>query len=148
MQVQTSRFGLLDVAEDKVFTVIGGLYGFEGREHFTLLNLGPQDSGLYWLQSLDDGDLAFILVNPLLCAPDYDLQPPDDDLAALGLADLGQALVMAICSVPEDFRQATANLQAPLLFNPEKRLGGQIITGNPVHALRHPIFPTAAAAAR
>ncbi|MGE5589023.1 MAG: flagellar assembly protein FliW [Bacillota bacterium] len=140
MELQTSRFGALVVADEKVLRFPDGLYGFEQCRQFVLLDLGRPDSGFFWLQSLDDGELAFILVNPLLFAPDYELEPVEEDLVSVGASTLDQTVVMALVSVPEDFRLATANLQAPLLINPDRRLGRQIITGNPAHALKHPVF--------
>ncbi len=150
MELQTSRFGTLTVPDEKVLGFPDGLYGFEESRQFVLVDLGRPDSGFFWLQSLEDGDLAFVLVNPLLFAPDYELDAIEEDLAAVGASTLDHAVVMALVSVPEDFRLATANLQAPLLINSDRRLGRQIITGNPSHSLKSPVFvaPQTAAATR
>jgi len=42
--------------------------------------------------------------------------------------------------VPEDVRAMTANLQAPLILNPVKRIAKQVILTDERFPLRYPVF--------
>ena len=60
--VDSAILGALDVGEDQVFTFPKGILGFPTCQRFVLL---PADrEGFFWLQSLDCGSLAFLLVDP------------------------------------------------------------------------------------
>jgi flagellar assembly factor FliW len=43
-------------------------------------------------------------------------------------------------TVPKDVRKMTANLQAPLVINPKKRLGKQVIVASPEYTTKHSIL--------
>ena len=59
MQIETTRFGALDIEERKVIQFPDGLPGFEDRRLFTLVPHHTADGGkgspFVWLQSLEDG---------------------------------------------------------------------------------------------
>jgi flagellar assembly factor FliW len=48
--------------------------------------------------------------------------------------------VLSILVVPEDIRAMTANLQAPLILNPLKRIAKQVILTDERFPLRYPVF--------
>ena len=64
MQIETTRFGTIDVAEEQLFHFPMGLLGFSSQKRYVVLDHAP-DSPLKWLQSVDDGSLAFIITDPL-----------------------------------------------------------------------------------
>ena len=49
MEVRTTRFGVIDIAEDRVITFPEGLLGFSDRTRFCLLQPGD-DACFFWLQ--------------------------------------------------------------------------------------------------
>ena len=59
----------------------------------------------------------------------------------MGAESPDQVLLYAIANVPpQDFRAATANLRAPLLFNPFTRKGRQVILADEQYRIREPLF--------
>ena len=60
MEVRTSRFGVIDIAEDRVITLPKGVLGFPNFTRYCLLQPGD-DACFFWLQSLDDPSLAFVV---------------------------------------------------------------------------------------
>ena len=57
MQVRTTRFGNVEIAEDRVIMFPNGLLGFSDYTRFCLLE-PSEDACFFWLQSLDDPALA------------------------------------------------------------------------------------------
>jgi flagellar assembly factor FliW len=140
--VETKRFGVLQVREDRIITFPEGLPGFPGQRRFVLVDL-QEDSPLKFLQSVDDPDLAFLVAEPLTFFPDYRVLVQPEDLAPIALDAPERGMVVAIVSVPEDFREATVNLRAPVVINPERSLARQVILEREDYGIRTPLFSTA-----
>ena len=136
MQVETERFGPLQVPEDRVLTFADGLPGFADARQFTLVD-GRDEGVLYWLQSMEDPALAFLCAVPWVFFPDYAPELSDDDQEALGLEKADDAMVLSILSVHREQQSITANLLGPIVVNQLTRQGRQVVlTGDdyPVQA--------------
>ena len=48
--------------------------------------------------------------------------------------------MLSILVVPEDVRAMTANMQAPIIINPLKRIAKQVILTDERFPLRYPVF--------
>lgn len=70
MEVRTSRFGTVNIADDRVITFQKGLLGFAECKRFCLLE-PAEDACFFWLQSLEDPDLAFVVTDPMIFVPEY-----------------------------------------------------------------------------
>lgn len=140
MKIETSRFGTLDLLEDKVIHVPSGLFGFPDSKRYTLLE-HRKGSPFVWLQSVDNGSLAFVLIDPLLVKPDYEVQISPEDMNELQLADAPdgiQTLVIVNITSGEKV-ELTVNLLGPIVINTKKKFGKQIILSDSEYSLRHPI---------
>ena len=63
MEVQGTRFGTLTVNEEEIILLNGGLMGFPMSSRYIMFPYSD-DSSFFWLQSIDEADIAFIVVNP------------------------------------------------------------------------------------
>ena len=124
--VETLHFGRIEVKEEEVLSFPEGLLGFPECRRYLLLE-DPAHAPFLWLQSLDNTDLSFVLVDPLNVKPDYRAQVPREEVAALELEDPGEARLFVICVVPRDMNNASANLKGPLVVNSKNRLGKQVV---------------------
>lgn len=140
MLVETKHFGQIKVDEAQIIIFPEGLPGFSGQRRFILLDI-EQGSALKFLQSVDDPDLAFLVAEPLTFFPDYRVSVRPEDLAAIALEEPDGGMVVAIVSVPEDFKKATANLKAPVVINPERSLAQQVILEREDYGIQTPLFP-------
>lgn len=148
MMIETTRFGRIPIDENHVITFPEGLPGFEGCRRFTLVphpsSDGTQDSPFEWLQSIEDGSLAFLAMDPRLVFPQYDPHLPSGELQSLALerADRDGARLYALLTVPKgDPCGITANLMAPVVVNAQARLGKQIVASGDCYGLRHRLLP-------
>ena len=125
MQLETARFGSLEVAPDAVITFTQPILGFQDYRRFVVLP-GPSDY-LWWLQSTESGDLAFILMDPAVVVPDYRIEIRPAELSELAVTSIGELDVYTLVVVPEDKRRVRTNLRAPILINAKLRLAKQAL---------------------
>ncbi|MHB8770860.1 MAG: flagellar assembly protein FliW [Syntrophales bacterium] len=147
MEFQTKRFGVIDVDETRVIRMKGGILGFEHLLTYTLLIQDPHNP-LWWLQSLDDDSLAFVVTDPLVIQADYHPEIPKAALAFLGISREETLSLLSIVTVRSQPFRVTVNLRAPLVINAETRVGGQIVLEDEQYQIRHEIIPLAAAERR
>ena len=142
MELQTSRFGKLQVEEGEIISFPKGIPGFEDHTGF-LIVATEQDEPFVYLQSVQDGDLAFILSDPFLFYPGYEFELPDAAAAELGVESPEQLSVRCIISLQGDLDKSTINLVAPVIINVEARLGKQVVLGQSPYTTRHPLLAAA-----
>lgn len=140
MELSTTRFGKLDIEEDQIIHVRSGMIGFPEAQRFTLFE-HKKGSPFLWFQSVDDGALAFVLTDPLLFKPDYEIKINGQDKEALSLNEASNGiLTLAVVNISrlEPF-EITVNLLGPLVINLQKKLGRQIILSDHRYSHRYPI---------
>ena len=135
MTVETKPFGTIKIDERQRLLFPHGLFGFEGLRDFALLDSAQPP--FYWLQSLEEPELAFVLIEPGFFRPDYVLEVPRDDLEEIGIQNPHEALVFSVVTIPEDQARMSANLQGPIVINKLGHIGRQTISINPVWRVRH-----------
>lgn len=140
MVFDTARFGAITYEENQIIVFDKGIYGFEDKQRFILIETSAPNPLLKWLQSLDDGDLAFVVLEPRTIVPEYDPNLTKQDLAELDLKDAHESHLLAMVVIPHDVTKMTANLQAPLVINPRTLHGKQVITANPEYKRRYAVF--------
>ncbi|MDR2483339.1 MAG: flagellar assembly protein FliW [Treponema sp.] len=143
MKVATKAYGTVEVDECQRLTFASGLFGFEPLKEYVLLDAERQP--FYWLQSVDVQGAAFILIDPFLFRPDYELDINDADaLKAIGVSRPEEALIFSIVTIPAS-GPMTANLQGPLIINRDVRAGFQAILTDPRWGTKHNIMEELAA---
>lgn len=140
MEVRTTRFGVIQIAEDRVITFPRGLLGFPEAKRYCLLEPGD-DACFFWLQSLDDPSLAFVVTDPALFISEYSVPIRPEQMGDLGLAKLDDAQVFVIVNKVET--QLTGNLQGPLVINTLTRHGEQMVLAEKRWTTRHPLMQVA-----
>ena len=120
MKIQTKAFGEIEVDEKGVIDFPKGLMGFEGSTRFVLLSK-EGEKPFCWLQSVEDPQLAFIMISPSDFHQGYKLAVSAEDLKSLELDGPDDAVVYAIVVVPQDPSKMTANLQGPVIINPDRQ---------------------------
>ncbi len=126
IQVKTTRFGDLQVPEDKIIHFPEGLLGFSKLKRYILLDY--KDTSIKWLQAVDDPDVAFIVINVFEIEPEYEIKVPDSVQRLLGLERPEDAVVLVILRV--EGGKLLANLQGPLVINSLTRKGVQMVVEN------------------
>jgi flagellar assembly factor FliW len=137
VKVDTKTSGLIDIDERQKISIPQGLFGFEKFIDYVLLD--AEQEPFYWLQSMDDKNTAFILINPVLFRSDFEIKINSDELADLEIKSIDNALVFSIVTIHNN-ELITANLQGPLVINKETKTGKQAILNDPRWQTRHDIM--------
>jgi flagellar assembly factor FliW len=137
MEVRTTRFGVIEIAPDRAISFPKGLLGFPRQTRFCLLEPGD-DSCFFWLQSLDEPGLAFVVTDPALFVPEYSVPIRPEQMEDLGLSKLEDAQVF--CIVNKLDGQLTGNLQGPLVVNTLTRTGEQMVLAEKRWTTRHTLL--------
>jgi len=145
MIIQTSRFGSIEVDDQRMITFGRGILGFPQYHKFVLIQ-PEEDSTFYWLQSIEAADLAFVVTDPLLFVPDYAVPLRAETRAELNLVEDSDAQVLVIVNKVADV--LTANLQGPLIVHATSRQGVQIVISEKKYQTRHPILQLSRAAGK
>lgn len=137
MIIETSRFGQLEVDEKRFIVFQEGILGFPSQTEYALVQTG-EGSGFYWLQAVKTADLAFVVCDPRLFVPDYQVPVKVEDLANINLSDANEAQVFVIVNKVGDL--LTGNFQGPLVVNVENRLARQLVLSDKRYSTRHPLM--------
>lgn len=139
MKIETTRFGPLEVEEREIIRMQGPIFGFEPLTRFVLL---IQDDGtpLWWLQSLEEPGVAFVVVNPRLLQSGCDPDIPVADREALEIGSGEESALLGIVTVRLDPFRVTVNLKAPILINATRRIARQIVLEDPACPIQYDLF--------
>jgi flagellar assembly factor FliW len=138
MQIESTRFGVLDVRDDTVITFPDGLIGLPGKRYALVAQ--SERTPFYWLHSADHPDVAVPVTMPWLFFSDYEVRVPDEDAAQLRLSDPGSAEIFCVVRAAQSLEDFTINLAGPVIVNAEAQLGRQIINDAGGYAVRQPLF--------
>lgn len=127
MQVNTTRFGPVEILPEDILLFSRGLIGFESHRHWVLLADGS-NPGVAWLQSLTDPRIALPMVSPRRYVPDYRVLIARNQLTPLELAVLDETFVLV--PVARNETGLTLNLRGPVIINLNRRIGRQLITSD------------------
>ena len=138
MKVETKAFGPMDIDERQKITFPQGLFGFDDYREYVLFD--AEHEPFFWLQSVDEVEIAFVLVNPFLFRPDYEVNINNEDLLQIGIKSPENALIFVILTIPQDGSTMTANLQGPLVINKETMTGMQAVLSDVRWKTKHDII--------
>lgn len=139
MKIDTKYFGEMDVSESEIIHFPEPIPGFEGSSEYIIIRFYDDDDSLLCLQSLNQVNLAFVLVNPFYLIEDYVPSFTLEDLKTLE-AELDTPVAFyAIAVAHDNWVDSTVNLRCPIAVNPTKRLGKQLIMDDSTYSMRHPV---------
>lgn len=138
MKLETTRFGVIDLDEQLIIDMKGPILGFERLRRYILLKR-DEKTPFNWFQSIDDGSVAFIVMNPQAIKPDYEPEIEDFDVELLEIERAEDVVLMSIITIRSNPTQVSANLRAPIVINSRKRLAKQIVLEDPDHSIQYEI---------
>lgn len=146
MKIESTRFGTLEVADDKVIAFPRGLIGFPQERSFVMVHHKGSDV-VAWLQSTTNPSLALPVVSVHQFGPAYPDVPLDHAAERAGLEGSpdDMAALVVLCASPGG--QATVNLQAPIIVDSAKWTGVQTILEGTKYTTREVFMVPAAATA-
>ena len=155
IEIESSRFGTLVVDDERVINFPNGLLGFPDHKRFALIQTG-EENYFFWLQSVDEPNLAFVVTDPSIFFKGYEVPLRDETRQELLLEDVRDAegeivraggttataetflQVFVICNKVDDW--LTGNLLGPLVVNAQNRLAQQVVLTEKKWTTRQPLM--------
>ncbi len=136
MKITNSQFGEVDLPDAAVYEFRHGLLGFEELRRYGFLHL-DEYAPFDWLVAVDEPEICFPVISPLLLHTDYVVPLGEVERRALGSTPQDPVVPLVIVTVGTGTPQVTANLRGPVMLNPKSHKGMQVIlfeSGYPVRA--------------
>ena len=142
MKIQTRKFGEVDIDDKKILTMPEGLPGFPGFERFALLE-DPKNAPFCWFQSVEEPNLALIIINPYIFKPDYRIDL-EGFILSRGWEDttVEDLLVYAVVNIIDrgDEKKIMANLMGPLVINSKTNEAIQVAVSDAMYSHQHDVM--------
>jgi flagellar assembly factor FliW len=142
MKITSHRFGTMDVPEDKIITMERPILGFERLRFFCLFEIDELMPFLL-MQSTEDPEIGFLVMNPLLFFPDYRIEINSQEIAELEVADSKMVETYVILTIAKKTKDITANLQGPILINAKNNRAKQLVLVNSRYQVQHSVMKAA-----
>lgn len=138
MKIISRNFGEIDFEEDKIIDFAEGIPGFKDLKKYIIIE--DPESTFCYLQSVEEENICFIIINPFLLCKDYIIDIKDQEIEALGGGNEEKIGVYVIATVVGALEEATVNLVAPIIIQNEKKKGMQVILENTPYGTKHKII--------
>jgi flagellar assembly factor FliW len=136
VNIDSTRFGALEVPEESVLEFPNGLIGLGGTRYTLIAR--EESAPFLWLHSLDDPSLAIPVTNPWFFFSSYEVEVSDSEATRIGVTDASEADVYVTVRAGETIEDFRANLRAPILVSGGR--GHQVINEAPGTSVRAPLF--------
>jgi flagellar assembly factor FliW len=142
LHIETTRFGPMQIDERMIIHFPNGLLGFPDVKNYVIFD-HDQDVPFKWLQATDEPALAFVILDPFLFLPDYQVEIQEQDWQELRVSDTSHVSIFVILTIPAGQpARMTANLKGPVLVNGENRWAKQLVLTNSQYHTCHPLLAT------
>ncbi len=139
MKVKTRDFGEIEVDDRAVIRFEDGLPGFPEEKELFLIE-DDEDNTIKWLQSVNNEETVFPVMDVYQVCPEYNPLAEKDELDDIGSINEECLEIVNILTVPEDFKRMSVNLRAPIVINHKTKKGKQIILNNDDYEVRHFLY--------
>jgi len=137
MKTTQTRFGEIEYDPKQLLHFAKGLIGFEDLHDFIVMP-NKKKGPLFWIQSIDDPEIAFVVTDPTNFFLEYSVIPSDAEKKVLGIENNDDCYTVNIVTVPPS-KEITVNLSAPIFFAPKTNRAMQIILENSPYDVQTPL---------
>lgn len=142
MKINTKFFGELEIDEKDIISFVEGIPGFPDLKKYLVIHDNSNEYFSY-LQAVENESVCFIITSPFFIMPDYSIEINDHIVKKLEIREEKDAVLYSIVTIPEDMKQMTVNMKAPLIINAENRKGLQEVIDNENYLVKHRIVKEA-----
>jgi len=140
MKIATRQFGELEIVEDDIIEFYHGIPGFKELKNYVLINNDADDEVFSYLQSVENPEVSFILMYVNAVIPEYNPIVEKGYIEDLGAFKDEDLLMYNIANIPDNIKEMTVNLRAPIIINPVTQRGKQVVANNEEYKVKHKLF--------
>ncbi len=139
IDVAGKTIGGVPVMNFTTIDLLNGLPGFEDLHNFVLAELEGY-APFCAFQSVEQPDISMLVIDANLLRVWKDIDLPPRELQILGLEKTGDSEQYVILKVSQGTQEFTANIKAPIVFNPQSGAANQVILDNASLSVEHPLI--------
>ncbi len=124
-------------SEEDFIVFQDGLFGFEEYKKFLPFAMEKGNDAIICIQSVDDEELSFLMMNPFLLKEGYAPVLPEADAKILQADEEGALSYYVLCVIKDPPEESTVNLKCPVVINFQTREARQIILDSQEYGFRH-----------
>ena len=142
MKLDTRQLGEIEINEQDILDFGYGILGFPDDRYFVLLaqDEEEEDNSVYFLQSVDDVDVSFVLIDMVAISPDYNPFVEGAVLEGLGQYTSEDFCVYNIATIYDDLGKSTVNLKAPIVINTLTKRASQVVCISEDYSVKAPLI--------
>jgi flagellar assembly factor FliW len=137
MRTINTRFGEVEYDPDNLLHFPAGMIGFPTLHDFIVMP-NKKEGPLFWIQSVEEPGIAFVLTDPTNFFLTYQVIPDKTDRTTLHIDDTDECFILSVVTVNHD-KKVTLNLQAPILYSPKTNRAIQVILEDSTYKPRTPL---------
>ncbi len=137
MRTINTRFGEVEYDPENLLHFPAGMIGFPTLHDFVVMP-NKKEGPLFWIQSVDDPEIAFVLTDPSNFFLNYNVTPDESEKNTLQIIGDDECFVLSVVTVPKG-QAITLNLVAPILFSPRTNRAIQVILENTEYQSKTPL---------
>lgn len=139
LAVTSCRFGTIEVARDRIVHFTRPIIGFTAIPAYAVIE-DEESTPVFWLQALEAPDVLFAVVDARYVAgSDYGVDVADGVARSLALERAEDARLLCILTLADEARAITANLRAPIVWNPREGTAAQVVLTDSTLPVRQPV---------
>lgn len=139
MELVSKIHGTMKYDSKDVITFKKGIPGFQEYKEYVLLDLEGNEP-FKILHSLENDELAFVVISPFEVKKDYEIELKEDIKESLNLKSYEDVLILTTVTLNSKVQNITTNLCAPLIININENIGEQIILDNNKYKIKQPLL--------
>ena len=126
MLLKTRCFGEVKIKKEEIIRFTEPILGFDGYKQYILIE-NKSVFPTFWLQSVDNLDLAFPVVSPFFVDENYSIRLNACDFEDIKLKKFNDVIILTLLVVPQDISSIRTNLRAPIIYNSIEKLAKQVV---------------------
>ena len=144
---RTSRFGELSFKATDVVRFVKPILGFNELSRYVMISRAESEP-FKWLQSVENPDVCFVLIDPRLILEEYTVEVSPHDIKLLEGSNIQEDYqIYVIATVPRGHPELmSVNLQGPIVVYVKQLTALQMVLNNPDYEIRYSLFQQAQSA--
>ena len=140
MKITTNQLGEIEINEEEIIQFQYGIPGFPGLTRYIMIAPDSDEEIFSYLQSVENPEVSFVLMYVNALIPEYSPIVDKEYLEDLGAFKDEDLLMYNIANIPDNIREMTVNLRAPIIINSLTYKGKQVVANNEEYAVKHKVF--------
>jgi flagellar assembly factor FliW len=137
--INTKFLGNIEIERKDIIGFEYGLPGFNTLHEFILLPVDG-NTALSYMQSIQEMNICFILMNPFLIMEDYDIDISEKTVENLEIEKPEDICLYSILTITENIKDITANLAAPIVINTVNNKAAQEIMNDSRYGIKYKLY--------